>query len=738
MHLNKLLFLAVTAQLSSFTLAAQVVSGVDSLSNQQLAPVEIRSLRLGSNAPFATTNISGAELQKQNLGHDVPILLQATPSVVTTSDAGAGVGYTGLRVRGVDATRINITLNGIPVNDAEDQGVYFVDIPDLASSTSSIQLERGVGTSTNGAGAFGATMSISTLQQFDSAGAIFSSSYGSFNTMKNTLIAGTGMLKGGWQFDVRLSKVSSDGYIQRSASDLKSLQITAGWKANSKTWFHFMVMAGIEKTGQAWDGVPQDSLKTNRTYNELGLESNGTYYGNQTDNYTQDYYQFFVDHTFSDALSAHVALFLTHGQGYYNEYVIGDQLSNYGLPSFVTPNMDTFSTTDLTRQLWLNNNFYGSVFSLLYKKNKTELSFGGGLTQFEGWHYGYVTWAQYGVPVDYEWYKHADQKNDFNLYLKAQQTLGDANKWILFADMQVRNVAYNINGFQDDPELTPAVNYYFFNPKAGITYLLRNTYKERQKLYASVAVANREPNYEDFEVDPSSLPKPETLYDFEGGYELDKGNWSIGANLYYMRYHDQLVLTGQINDVGQYTETNVPTSYRAGVELQAVVMPTRWLKLSGNFTYSQNKIDNFTEYVDDYDNGGQQMYSYNKTDIAFSPDEVGAAIATFTPFQHLSHGQQFEISLTEKYVGKQYLDNTGSNDRAMQPYSFCNALLRYSFKCRPFKEVDASLLLNNIFSQLYVNNGATYPYYQGGMVNNDNYYFPQAGFNVLGGVTFKW
>jgi len=700
----------------------------------QLQPVEVRALRAGSDAPFAKTDVTKKDIEKQNLGQDLPILLQYTPSAVTTSDAGGGVGYTGLRIRGTDATRINVTMNGIPVNDPEEQGTYFVDFPDIASSTSSIQIQRGVGTSTNGAGAFGATISLNNLQQFDSAGVILNSSAGSFNTLKNTLLAGTGMLKGGWQFDVRLSKLNSDGYIQRGSSDLKSMQFTAGWKANENTWLHFMVMTGIEKTGQAWDGVLQDSLKTNRTYNDLGLKPDSTYYKNQTDNYQQDYYQLFGDHKFSPYLTAHVGLFMTRGKGYYEEYKQGELLSNYGLAA--QPEKDT-NATGLIRQLWLDNYYYGYVFSLLYERNKTQFVFGGGWTQFDNQHYGIVKWtANGGSPDDYKWYNHDAQKNDFNVYMKLQQKVGD--KLILFGDAQVRSVSFFINGFQDHPDLKPSATYFFFNPKAGLTYLMRNTASEKQKLYASVAVANREPNSADFEVDVQHQPKAEKLYDIEAGYEINKRKWSANANLYYMRYNNQLVLTGQINDVGAYTQTNVSKSYRAGIELIGAVKPTDWVNISANATFSQNKIGSFIEYLDNWDNGGQNTVNHSNTDIAFAPNVVATGTVTFAPFYNYPKGKTFEIGISEKYVGKQYLDNTSNNARAIDAYNYCNLLLRYSIKTKPFKELGFSLMMNNILNAKYNTNGWTYAYLSNQSLVTQNHYFPQAGFHFFGGITVKF
>ena len=749
--LKKLFFVSFIAIAAITNVNAQTTSSADttdeaepaeparpvdtSKKTKELQPVEIRSLRATSDAPFAKTDLKKSDLTRNNLGQDLPVLLQFTPSVVANSDAGNGIGYTGIHIRGTDPTRINITFNGIPVNDPEEQATFFVDIPDVTSSTSSIQIQRGVGTSTNGAGAFGGTISISNLQQMDSAGVIYNSSAGSFNTWKNTLVAGTGMLKNGWQFDLRLSKINSDGYIDRASTDLKSMQFTAGWTPNDRTSFHFLFMPGSEKTGQAWDGVPQDSLGTNRRYNDLGLNPDGTYYNNQTDNYLQNYYQLFADHKFSPCFTAHVGLFLTRGKGYYEEYKTGQNYADYGLANVTTPMGDTISQTDLIRRLYLDNYYYGSVFSVMYSQNKTHISLGGGWTQFENQHYANIIWAQNGgIPENYQWYNHDAQKNDLNIYLKADQTIG---KLILFGDMQYRNVAYYINGFQDNPNLKPSVNYDFFNPKAGITYLIKNTGYERQKVYASFAVGNREPNHDDFEVDSAHLPKPETLYDGEAGYEITRSKWSAGVNLYYMSYHNQLVLTGQINEVGAYTQTNVAGSYRAGIELQAAVIATPWLKFFGNATFSQNKINNYTEYIDNYDSTAQRAVFHGTTDIAFSPNLISALTASFTPYKGRK-GSSFEIDIVGKYVGKEYLDNTSNDSRAIQQYNFCNVLLRYAVKVKPFKEVIASLALNNIFGSFYENNGYTYTYISGGASTTQNSYFPQAGFNVLCGVTFRW
>lgn len=726
------LALLMLAAIPSF---AQPVT-VDSvkIKQQQLEPVEVRALRAGSNAPFAKTELNKAEIDKANSGQDLPYLLQYTPSAVVTSDAGTGIGYTGLRVRGTDGVRMNVTMNGVPVNDAESQGAFFVDFPDIASSTGSIQLQRGVGTSTNGAGAFGATMSISNLDQFDSAGVEYKTGYGSFNTFRNTLRAGTGLLEGGFKFDVRLSKITSDGFIQRSASDLQSLQFIGSWQVSDKTSMRFMLLTGKEKTGQAWNGVPGDSIKTNRTFNELGMRTDGTYYNNQTDNYQQDYYQYFLDHKFSKYLTAHVGLFLTRGKGYYEEYKTGESYSKYRLPDF-----GNITSTDLIRQLWLDNYYYGTVFSLLYKKENTEVTLGGGWNQYLGDHYGYITWAQYNVPDNYRWYLLNAEKNDFNTYIKAQQTFN--NKLILFADLQYRNVMYDIYGFRDNPALNPDPIYNFINPKAGITYLLRDNWKQKQKLYASIAVANKEPNRGDFEASPTSQPKPETLYDVEAGYELNKKTWSIGANYYYMHYIDQLAFTGKINDVGAFTRTNVPESYRTGIELQGSVIPKWWLRLNANATFSQNIIAKYSEYIDNYDdpNGDQLEIVHTNTPLALSPASIAAGTVTFAPFRYMRHEQSLEMDILGKYVGKQYLDNSGDEKRSIDAYGLCDIRLRYSLRVRPFRELGFSLALNNLFDKSYASNGYVwYVYQSGGEKLVENRFYPQAGRNALATLTLRF
>lgn len=737
---------------------AQDTSKLDFATPKALEPIEIKSIRAGSQSPFANTLIASKQLQQQNLGQDLPFLLQQTPSAVVTSDAGAGIGYTGLRIRGTDGTRINVTLNGVPVNDPESQGTFFVNFGDLASSVSSIQIQRGVGTSTNGSGSFGATMSISNLQLSDEANSSINTSIGSFNTQKYTVQAGTGWLKGGWQFDVRLSKINSDGFVNRSSSDLKSLQLNAGWKLNEKTSFRWLVMTGKERTGQAWNGVPEEKLSGDATrllnhyYNNLGVlyftaqdsinlfqsdprKYNSFTYSGQTDNYQQDYYQFFTDHKFSNFWSANWANFMTRGKGYYEEFKVGEQYSKYGLAPFVSSSNDTSFQTDLIRQLWLDNYYYGSMLTLLYQKNAHQLTIGTGINRYDAKHYGFVKWATAGIPNDYKWYQLSAQKTDKSFFAKYELK---QNKFTWLVDAQIRQVDYQINGFRKNPILNPKVDYLFFNPKLGLNWLLVEQNQTTQRFYASIAIANKEPNRDDFEAANGALPRPEQLNDFELGYIVQHKWLNITANAYFMNYKDQLILTGKVNDVGAYTRTNVAHSYRAGLEVMVDCRVNKWLTLDANTTFAQNKILNFVEYQDDYDAGGQKAIDHGTTDLAFSPNFIAMGSLKCKPFYLHEKGKEFEISIQGRHIGKQYLDNTSNENRVLKSYSLMDVRFQYLIKSTRFKELGLNLMINNVLNKKYESNGYTYSYIYGGSTTTQNFYFPQAGANWLLGFSMKF
>jgi len=690
----------------------------------ELMAIEVRATRAGSLAPFTKTNLYKDAIEKQNLGQDLPFLLNQTPSVVVNSDAGNGVGYTGIRIRGTDATRINVTLNGIPYNDAESQGTFFVDLPDFASSLNSIQIQRGVGTSSNGAGAFGATLNLSTNELMTKPYGEFNNSYSSFNTWKNTVKVGTGLIGGHFTTDLRLSNITSDGYIDRASSNLKSYFLSSAYTSD-KTTFRLNIFSGKEKTYQAWYGVTEADLKTNRTINYAGMEKPGSPYENETDNYKQDHYQFFYTQHINNNLTFNTGLFYVKGKGYYEQYKADQAYADYGMPNQVK-GTETITASDMIRQLWLDNDYYGDVFSLLYEAGKTQFTFGGAFTKYVGNHYGDVIWAKEGMSdPKHRWYDLNAWKNDASTYAKWQQMI--IPNLQVYADLQYRRVRYRIDGFRDNPTLRINNTYNFFNPKAGISYQLNDVLA-----YASYSISQKEPNRDDFEAGMTQQPKPEKLHDLELGVEKRNEYYSLGATLYYMKYKDQLVLTGKINDVGAYTRTNIDDSYRTGIELQATANISDWLQLSGNLAISKNKVLDFTEYIDDYDNGDQKLNTYSKTDIAFSPNTIAGATVKLIPLKSL------EIDLLSKYVGKQYLDNTSNEERKLDQYFTEDVRASYSFGHKLFKDISIIAQVNNLFNKKYEPNGYTFSYYYNKELVTENYYFPMAGTNLTFGVNIKF
>lgn len=722
---------------------------IDSL--DVLTPVEVKAIRAGSKSPFALTNVHSTAIAQKNLGQNLPYLLEQTPSVVVSSDDGLGVGYTSLRVRGTDITRTNFTINGIPVNDPESQGVFFVNFADIASSANSIQIQRGVGSSTNGSGAFGASVNISNAAQSLIPFAEISNAYGSFNTWKHTVRVGSGKLKNGFQSDIRLSKINSNGYIDRSASDLKSLQFITGWTSkDERTNIKFNLFTGKEKTGQAWNGIGvkfnqdapantvnyQDSLnKIGRNNNFIGLMKDGKYYNDQTDNYQQDYYQLFLHQKINTHWNANVGLFMTRGKGYYNEYKNGDygdgeKLSSYGLPPFIKAPGDTVKRVALIRQLWLDNYYYGSVYAANYNTDATNIHIGGAYTVYKGKHYGFVKWAEMGVNPDYKYYGDLPaHKTDMNIFVKWQQLLYDG--LYSFVDIQYRNVDYKINGFRKRQHLISGSKYNFLNPKLGLSYYITHS-TGNSKIYGSFAVANKEPNRDDFEAN-TQKPKHETLYDYELGYQFIAPKLHVGVNLYYMDYKNQLILTGQINDVGASTRTNVNKSYRSGIELTASYQPKEWMRLSGHATFSKNKVKEIVQYYDDYDNGSQYSETFKNTDIAFSPNLIAGGTLTVEPFMQKTGDNHLFVDILGKYVGRQYLDNTQNALRSINPYSLIDVRFRYLIKSSWINNASIIVGLNNVLNRQYENNGYTFSYAYGSKTT-ENYYFPQAGFNYNVGI----
>jgi iron complex outermembrane receptor protein len=710
--------------------------------------VLISATRAKDKTPVAYTTITDDEIASRNMGQDIPYLLQLTPSFVATSDAGAGVGYTNFRIRGSDLNRVNVTVNGIPLNDAESHGTWFVDLPDLASSLENVQIQRGVGTSSNGAAAFGATINLQTNTMQKDAYAEYKTAGGSFNTFKNTVSAGTGLLNDHFTLNARLSKVTSDGFIDRASSDLKSFFVSGGYYSE-KTVLKANVFSGWEETYQSWWGVPSVRLNNDvegmRRYEEHWLytprqteeminSDSRTYnyytFENQVDRYQQDHYQLHFSHKISPSINLNTSGFYIRGKGYYENFKPGEDLVDYQIP-VINIGEETIETTDLVNRKWLDNHFYGFTFSLNYNKNRSDFTLGGGWNTYDGDHYGNVIWAQFvgEAGFNHEYYRNNGLKKDFNIFGKYNYQV--AEKLNLFADLQYRRIDYSIDGIDDDlRDISQVHEFNFFNPKLGVFY----EPAQNHDLYVSFATANREPNRTAYvDADPEGRqPVYETLYDWELGYKYNSTVFSGDVNIYYMNYKNQLVLTGEINDVGNPIMANVDKSYRAGIELQAGIIITKNFEWQGNVTFSQSKIKDFTEYVDNWDTGGQEAFELGTTDIAFSPNTVANSRLSYKP------ANNFSMSLTSSYVGKQYIDNTSSDKRSIDPYFVNNFKVDYSFSGKVFDEIKLHLMVNNLLNEMYESNAWVYSYIFGGERYEMDGYFPQAGRHFMVGVDFSF
>ncbi len=700
--------------------------------------VIVRGSRAGTRTPMAYSTVGNEELRERDLTRDMPYLLSLTPSVVETSDAGTGIGYTSLRIRGSDASRINITLDGIPLNDPESQQVFWVDLPDLASSAGSIQVQRGVGTSTNGAGAFGASVNISTMTPPTDAGAAADISYGSFNTSRLTAKAWTGMLGDRFSMIVRASQIRSDGFVDHSAADIKSAMVSGLWSAPSDM-IRFNVITGSEKTGISWWGVPAEVLPVNRRYNPAGeyTDANGDirYYEDETDVYTQNHYHLFHTHLFPGRVSLNTGLHLTTGLGYYEEQKSDISLFEYGL-SDMFPTDPILSEQDIVQRKWLDNLFYGAVWSLVKQGATTEWTLGGAINRYDGDHYGTILWMENpgDISPGHEWYRNNGLKDEMNLYGKVSTSLTGSLSG--FLDMQLRHIRYRFEGPDDDmKDLGGSHRFLFFNPKAGLFWNNGNG----SEAFVSVAVAHREPTRADYKEaagDPAATPGRERLTDFEGGYTFRTSGAALGVNLYYMRYLDQLVPTGKISNTGYPVMTNVPESYRAGVELSGSYRPSPLAALKMNLTLSRSRIMDFRNYYFNYnteDWSEEYLFSdLGTVDIAYSPRLTGSAELEVNPLKNLS------FSLTGKYVGRQYFDNTMSADRVIDPYFVSNLSSAYGIKFKKAGELTLRFTVNNLFNSLYENNA------YGGMWTEDGeektwaYFFPQAGINWMAGISLSF
>ena len=720
----------------------------DSLRTVELDDVNIMSTRATKTTPVAFTNISGEQIEKVNFGQDLPYLLSMTPSAITTSDAGGGIGYTTLRVRGVDATRINVTANGIPVNDAESHSVFWVNLPDLASSVKDIQVQRGAGTSTNGAGAFGASVNLQTGHSSLKPYAEFSGSYGSFNTHKETVKVGTGLIGDHWTFDARLSNISTDGYIDRASVGLNSYYLQGAYYTDN-TSVKLITFAGKERTYHAWNYASKEEMaEYGRKYNSCGYmytDENGVahYYDDQTDNYVQKNWQLLVNHTFSPAWNLNVGLHYTKGDGYYQEYKDGRTLVEYALQPFMQDGA-LVDESDLVRKKAMDNHFGGGVFSLNYKDERLNASLGGALNRYEGDHFGKVLWVKNYAGMlspDHEYYRNVGTKTDGNVYLKADYSLTDNLN--AYADLQYRHIDYTIEGNNDKwnsvtndglQRLDIDDTFDFFNPKFGLSWQIN----DRNRVFGSFSVAQKEPtrnNYTDGKL--LEHPKAERLLDYELGYVFANKWLNIGANLYYMDYKDQLVLTGELNEIGEPVAANVPESYRMGVELMAGVKLDCGFSWDINATLSKNRVKDFTEtlYEDEWVGGEQWITKKGDTHIAFSPDFI-----LNNQFGYNYRG--FSASLQSQYVSKQYMSNADCENHVLDAYFVSNLNLAYTFKLPSLKSVTVGCTVYNLFNEEYENNGYAGSgfYYDGDQRVRYDYagYAAQAGTNFLAHLTLKF
>ena len=699
--------------------------------------IKVISTRAKYNSPFAFTNISKSFIEKNNSGKDIPFLINSTPSTYSTSDAGNGIGYTGVRIRGSDATRINVTINGIPYNDSESHGVFWVNVSDLASSANSIQVQRGVGSSTNGGGAFGGTVSIKTGKASEDFKLKYSSSAGSYKSFKNTLELNSGLIKNKINMNLRLSKINSDGYVDRATSDLKSYYASASYYSD-KTSIDLINFSGKERTYQSWWGTPEGRINNdieemnnviaNNGYSDEQadnlLNSGRTFnyytYDNQTDNYQQDHYQMHFNHDISNTANLHLALHYTYGRGYYEEFREDDNLSNYY--DFLEN-----KSLDLVRRRWLSNHFYGLTYSFSKKFDKSEINIGGALNEYDADHFGEIIQPQLMVSEPYYFSK--SFKKDGNIFIKYNLNITESAE--LFTDMQLRGYSHKMKGNDNDKSIIDVdKNNVFFNPKVGLTKSLN----DKVILYGSVAVANREPIRSDY-IDSKIEPKHESLVNIELGKGFNYNIGSFNTNLYLMEYNNQLITTGEVNDVGAYIRENVKKSRRFGVEFTNV-LNSKDFYVNSSLSLSRNLVYNFNETLYDYGADFSQYNiienKYGITDLAFSPGVLLNNHFEWKANKFLS------FILNSKYVGKQYLDNTSNEKRVLKDFLINDFKIQTNLTNNVFNNLFFKIEINNIFNVKYSSNGYTFGYY-GGMDYEvrENYFYPQATRNIMFSVSIE-
>ena len=753
--MKKNVFFTIAVWIAAYvSVFAQSVSE-DSLRLMELQEVQVIATRANAKTPVAFTDVKKEEISKVNFGQDLPFLLSTTPSVLTTSDAGNAIGYTTIRVRGTDASRINITSNGIPMNDAESHSIFWVNTPDLASSLQDVQIQRGAGTSTNGAGAFGASINMRTQNLSNVPYAELSGSVGSFDTYKGTVKVGSGLLSNHFAFDARISTIKTEGFRDRASANLKSYFIQGGYFGEN-TVVKLISFGGNEKTYHAWDGISREDLKTNRTYNPNGeIKINGKvagFYEDQTDNYRQTHYQLLIDQRLSSLWNLNIGLHYTNGYGFYQEYKNNRTLKEYLLEPFVVDDV-TVKKSNLVRKKIMDNDFGGGVFSINYKGERAMASLGGGLNRYAGDHYGQVIWVMnYLQDLDpkHNYYSNFAGKTDGNLYGKLNYNLTEALS--VYGDLQYRFIHYTINGNNDKWDWTatpehPQIldireDFHFFNPKAGLFYQI----DPHHSTYASFSVAQKEPTRNNY-TDGLFLehPRAEKLFDYELGYTFRNETLNAGMNLYYMDYSDQLVLNGKLNEIGEAMAENVKDSYRMGIELSLGAKLTDWLRWDLNGTWSKNRIKNYVGYVSDYNaDTWDDMYTQTKLDagntpISFSPSFIGNSVLSM-------NYKGFDASLQSQYVSRQYFDNFGSKEDSLDPYFVSHLSLAYTFHTKTVKDIIIGLTIYNLFDEKYETNGysmtaALYPNgdkSKGYKLNSDPRFYPMAGTNFLTHLTLRF
>ncbi|MDT8346400.1 MAG: TonB-dependent receptor [Flavobacteriaceae bacterium] len=704
----------------------QQVKDSSLMQTQKLDEVLVKAIRLKETAPLAFTNFSKEQIRERNLGQDIPILLNYLPGVVSTTDAGTGIGYTYMRVRGSDPTRINVTLNGIPFNDAESQGTFWVNLPDFASSIENMQLQRGVGTSTNGSGAFGASLNLLTDAVSEDAYGEISNSFGSFNTRKHTVKFSSGLLNNAFEVSGRLSKIDSDGYIDRAFSDLKSYFLQGAYQTEN-TLIKALAFGGHEITYQAWFGIDRETLATNRRFNPAGMftdeEGNLRFYDNEVDDYKQDHYQLHWHQKWSERWKTTMSLNYTYGRGFFEQFREDDDFSTYGFTPVVV-NGEVVNTTDLVRRRWLDNDFYVVNTQLIYETEKTDWQTGLFYSRYLGDHFGEVIWARFAAQSeirDRYYFSDAD-KQDISVFSKITHNL--SNKWQLYLDLQGRFVKYETQGITSD--ILPIdidKNFEFFNPKAGLTYLIN----PQNHFFLSFARAHREPNRNDFEQD---IETAERLDDYELGWRYKSKKFSVNATLYYMDYKNQLVLTGELNDVGAPLRTNSGESFRTGLEIDAELRVHRHWSIRPNLALSKNKNQNFVAIRDG------EPFNFGTTNLPFSPEIVAGNTISWKPNERL------QVQWLSKYVGEQYMGNVDSATSKLDDYFVNDLVASYSFKPGfGIKKAMVQLMVNNVFNVKYVSNGFFFTFEdtftnpgQSVTVEGAGFY-PQAQINFLTGLS---